>query len=136
MLAFIVTLIIAAISTPVVIQWYKKNKWLDDPEQETHAKKTHKNPVPRGGGVIIFVSILLASFFFLSYDHYLAYIMIAAALLMLVGFLDENIVQLLRLGDSIQPLNDLFLGWERREGDFSLRQKRKMSLVTLICNRV
>lgn len=89
MMAFLITTILSATITPFVIWWYKKNDWLDNPETDVHAKKTHKKAVPRGGGLVIFFSILLASLFFLTYDHYLVSIMIAAAVLMVVGFLDD-----------------------------------------------
>lgn len=89
MLAFIITALLSAAIAPAVITWYRRKKWLDDPESNTHAKKTHQIAVPRGGGIVIFTSIFLSSFFFLTYDHYLVFIMIAAALLMIVGFLDD-----------------------------------------------
>lgn len=89
MLSFFITAILAATITPGIIWWYKKNKWLDDPEKSLHAKKTHTAAVPRGGGIVIFLSIFVASFFFLTYDAYLINIMFAAAILMIMGFLDD-----------------------------------------------
>ena len=89
MLSFIITTLLAAVLTPLVIWIYTKNNWLDDPEAEKHAKKTHVHPVPRGGGIVIFIAILIASFFFLEYDRYLVSIMLGAAILMIVGVLDD-----------------------------------------------
>ena len=100
---FFVAAIVAALLSPAVIWLYTKNKWLDDPNQDSHAKKTHQHPVPRGGGLVIFFTILIASFFFLEYDSYLLHIMSAAAILMIVGFLDDiyDLSPVLRLGTGL-----------------------------------
>ncbi len=42
--------------TPLVIWFYKKKKWLDDPKKLKHPKVVHKYPVPRGGGIVIFLT--------------------------------------------------------------------------------
>lgn len=103
MWAFLTTACIAALLTPAVIGLYKKFNWLDDPNKDIHAKKTHHIPVPRGGGLVIFIAIVLASFFFLEYDHYLVSIMVAAFILMIVGFLDDiyDLSPVLRLGTGL-----------------------------------
>ncbi|MBP7774492.1 undecaprenyl/decaprenyl-phosphate alpha-N-acetylglucosaminyl 1-phosphate transferase [Candidatus Woesebacteria bacterium] len=103
MLSFILTALVAALITPVVIHIYTQKKWLDNPATHTHAKKTHTTPVPRGGGLVIFLSILLLSFFFLHYDSYLFAIMAGAAILAFVGFLDDvyDIHPLIRLGVNV-----------------------------------
>lgn len=103
MWSYLFTLAVAVGITPLVIWLYKKKKWLDDPEKALHIKVIHKHPVPRGGGLIIFGSILLASFFFLHYDRYLVFIMLAAALLTIVGFLDDifDLHPIVRLGTGL-----------------------------------
>ncbi|MBP7768564.1 undecaprenyl/decaprenyl-phosphate alpha-N-acetylglucosaminyl 1-phosphate transferase [Candidatus Woesebacteria bacterium] len=100
--AFLITALLATLLTPVVIKWYTRMHWVDDPESATHAKKTHTHPVPRGGGLIIFTSVLVSSLIFLSFDSYLVHILAAAALLTLVGFLDDIY--------DIHPLIRLFTG--------------------------
>lgn len=89
MLSFFTTLLLAACLSPLVIWLYRKKNWVDDPDKEQHAKKTHKKPVPRGGGIVIFISIFIASLFLLQYDSYLVSIMVGAAVLMVVGTLDD-----------------------------------------------
>jgi len=103
MWAFLFTAALAGGITPLVIWLYNKYKWVDDPTEQTHAKKTHRHPVPRGGGIVIFVAVLVASWFFLEYDSYLWHIMSAAALLMLVGFFDDifDLSPVLRLGTGL-----------------------------------
>lgn len=89
MLPFILALLTAALISPLVISLYQKHAWLDDPKKKPHAKKTHTTPVPRGGGIVIFLAILIASFFFLEFDHYLIAIFSGGLLLAAVGFLDD-----------------------------------------------
>jgi UDP-GlcNAc:undecaprenyl-phosphate GlcNAc-1-phosphate transferase len=103
MWAFLSTAILAAAITPVIIKMYRHFNWLDDPTQDSHAKKTHSRPVPRGGGLVIFIAIIATSFFFLNVDHYLIHILVAAALLTLVGFLDDiyDLSPVLRLGTGL-----------------------------------
>lgn len=103
MLAFLITGLIAALITPAVIAFYQKNDWVDDPNKDTHAKKTHSTPVPRGGGLVIFIAIFLTSFFFLEYDQYLVHIMVAGFILMFIGFLDDlyDLSPILRLGTGL-----------------------------------
>ncbi|OGZ28982.1 MAG: hypothetical protein A2427_03850, partial [Candidatus Nealsonbacteria bacterium RIFOXYC1_FULL_40_7] len=89
MLPFLVTTFLAAIITPVIICFYKKHHWLDVPEKNTHVKKTHHQAVPRGGGLVIFTAVLLASVLFLNFDQYLIGILLGALILAVVGFLDD-----------------------------------------------
>ncbi len=89
MLVFFVTALLAALIAPLVIFWYKKSGWVEDPSVAQHAKVTHDRPVPRGGGLVIFFSILIPIIFFLHVDSYLIAILMGAALLTLVGFLDD-----------------------------------------------
>ena len=99
-IAFIVTTAISLLSGPFIIALYKRNNWIDDPEQTTHAKKTHATAVPRGGGLVIFIGILLSSLFFLEFDSYLIAILIGAVILTVIGILDDiyNIHPIIRLG--------------------------------------
>ena len=89
MWAFFLSFIIASSTAPLVIWLYKKNNWLDNPETDTHIKKTHTKPVPRGGGLVIFSAFLISSLLLLQIDKHLLAIIIAAALLTIVGFLDD-----------------------------------------------
>lgn len=89
LIALITSTVLAAIASPLVIALYRKCNWLDDPEQKKHAKKTHQKPVPRGGGIVIFFAVLISSLLFLSFDRYLVAIMIGAALLTVIGTLDD-----------------------------------------------
>lgn len=101
--ALLVTTILAGAITPAVIWFYKKNNWLDDPLEKYHKKKLHEKPVPRGGGIVIFLSVLLACLFFLTFDKYLLAILTGALILTVMGVLDDifDVHPLLRLGTGL-----------------------------------
>lgn len=85
-------LISAATSTliaPIVIWFYRRQGWLDDPRHDQHAKKTHQRAVPRGGGLVVFIGILLGSVLFLELDKYLIGILSGALILTIIGTLDD-----------------------------------------------
>jgi len=89
MLAFLLSFGLAFGITPAIIWLYKKNDWVDDPEQLTHAKKTHTKAVPRGGGLVIFISVLIAVLLLLQVDKFLIGILGGALILACVGVLDD-----------------------------------------------
>lgn len=102
-LAFWFGLIVAAIITPLVINWYRRHHWLDDPQEQPHRKKTHRQPVPRGGGWPILGAFLFGSLIFFPLDTHLLAIITAALLLTLVGWLDDiyDLHPLIRMGTGM-----------------------------------
>src|SRR6185369_15698245 len=88
-LYFFIALGLAFFITPAIIKIYTKHKWLDDPEQNKHAKVTHKNAVPRGGGLVIFGAVALAAIALLPFDKHLLAIILGAVVLTIVGTLDD-----------------------------------------------
>jgi UDP-GlcNAc:undecaprenyl-phosphate/decaprenyl-phosphate GlcNAc-1-phosphate transferase len=103
MLLFFFSALLATLITPAIIFLYKKRKWLDDPTVSTHKKVTHEIAVPRGGGVVIFLSIILPIALFLKIDSYLLAILFGALLLTIVGFIDDlyDIHPIIRLSTGI-----------------------------------
>lgn len=99
-LASILSFIIAVGVTPLVIAWYKRRGWLDDPKAATHVKKVHSQALPRGGGLIIFLAVVISTLLFLPLTPHLLAILLGATLLMVVGFLDDiyDIHPFIRLG--------------------------------------
>lgn len=102
-LPFFISTLISFLVTPIVILLLKKLNLLDDPTKHQHSKITHQYPVPRGGGIPIFLS-LLSSLFFLPLDKHLKGIILGAGIALIVGFLDdkfeEKIHPLLRLASN------------------------------------
>lgn len=103
MLTFILTFITATLTTPMIIYLYKKNGWVDNPEIIKHAKKTHTQSVPRGGGLVIFFSVLVGALLFLQFDAHLIAIMLGALVLTVAGFIDDifDIHPIIRLGTGL-----------------------------------
>ncbi|NCC71066.1 hypothetical protein EOM09_05790 [bacterium] len=68
--------------TPIVRNFFIKKKWVESPAEKN--KKTHNatatTSVPRGGGIPIFLSILITSLFLLPLDKHLIGILTAAQL--------------------------------------------------------
>ena len=97
---FIIAFTISFLITPIVIKFYKSKNWVDDPKKIKHAKKTHSKAVPRGGGLVIYIGILLTAIIFLQIDKYLIGILLGGLLLVIGGTLDDifDIHPLLRLG--------------------------------------
>lgn len=89
MWSFTLSFFLAVFISPLVIYFYRRNSWLDDPRTNHHAKKTHQEAVPRGGGVVIFLASFLAGVMLLDFDKYLLAIFLGAALLTVVGLLDD-----------------------------------------------
>lgn len=83
------SLVLAAIITPLVIWLYRSYGWVDDPTTKKLKKITHQHPVPRGGGIVIFLAVAVTALTFLAVDSYLVAILLGAALLAMVGFLDD-----------------------------------------------
>jgi UDP-GlcNAc:undecaprenyl-phosphate GlcNAc-1-phosphate transferase len=100
MLFFIISFFCALVITPIVIFWYRKKGWVEDPQQKKHVKITHEKPVPRGGGVVIFLTLLCISLLFLHLDKYVIAILSSCLLLAIAGFLDDifDIHPVIRLG--------------------------------------
>jgi UDP-GlcNAc:undecaprenyl-phosphate GlcNAc-1-phosphate transferase len=89
MFLVLITTLLAFCVTPAVIALYNHFGWIEAPEKKKHVKVTHQYPIPRGGGLIIFISILIVSLFLLHVDKYLISILIGAAILAVIGFIDD-----------------------------------------------
>ena len=100
LVSLVVSLLISLGLTPIVIWFYKKKKWLDDPKDKAHPKHIHTKSLPRGGGIPIFLAIAITSLLFLPADKYLLGILFGALIIAITGVLDDifDLHPLLRLG--------------------------------------
>ena len=89
MIAFITAALLTFCLTPMVIWLYRRLDWLDDPTKTRHVKVIHTQPIPRGGGISIFLAILIACALFLQFDKYLIAILIASLITVAVGVWDD-----------------------------------------------
>lgn len=106
MIPFIISFFLALAIAPGVIFIYKKNGWIDDPKKTPHAKKTHIQPVPRGGGLVVFLAIVISGLLFLQVDKYLIAIFIGGLVLTIVGFFDD----IFDIHPMIRILTGIFAG--------------------------
>src|SRR5258708_8577053 len=89
LLPFLIACITALCTTPLVIYIYTKFHLLEDPKKNPHPKVVHDRPLPRGGGIVIFTAVLIATLFFLPVDKHIIGILGGALFLMLIGIWDD-----------------------------------------------
>jgi UDP-GlcNAc:undecaprenyl-phosphate/decaprenyl-phosphate GlcNAc-1-phosphate transferase len=90
-IAISVSFLISFILTPLVRNFFVKKGWIEDPikkNQKTH-NATAITSVPRGGGIPIFLSILITSLFLLPLDKHLIGILLAAFITLIIGVWDD-----------------------------------------------
>lgn len=100
---FLISILISLIITPLVIKLAFKFKLVDDPKKHKHPAIIHKIPIARGGGIGIYISILLTSLIFLTVNAQFATILIAGFFVVLVGLLDDryDLSPYVRFGSNI-----------------------------------
>lgn len=92
---FIVSIILSSlvclVITPLTIRFFVNHGWVEDPKlkQQKTNNATALTPVPRGGGVPVFIAIVITSLILLPVDKHLVGILIAALLTVLVGIWDD-----------------------------------------------
>lgn len=97
---FLVSMTVSALVTPLVIFIYRQLRLVEDPKKHKTFKTTHTTPVPRGGGIPIFLGILIASILFLPADKHLLGILAGALIITITGVFDDkkDLSPYLRLG--------------------------------------
>lgn len=85
----ILSFLISFSITPLGILFFKKRGWLDDPKKREYPKDLHQKPIPRGGGISIFLGVLITSLFFLNFDSHLKAILFASLITLFFGLLDD-----------------------------------------------
>ena len=100
---WLVAAIVAFLTTPLVIKYAQKLGIIDDPKHNKQPKVIHTYPVPRGGGIPIFVALLIGSLMFLPIDKHIIGILIGAAILLVMGTLDDRL--------NLNPYLRLILGF-------------------------
>jgi UDP-GlcNAc:undecaprenyl-phosphate/decaprenyl-phosphate GlcNAc-1-phosphate transferase len=86
----LVSAIVSFLVTPVVIKYAGKLGIIDDPKKNNHPKVIHSVPTPRGGGIPIFLAILITTLFFVPIDKHLIGILVGALILVVMGILDDK----------------------------------------------
>lgn len=84
--AFLTTLI----ATPVSLFFLKKGNVVDDPKKHKHPAIIHKKPIPRGGGIPLFIGVLTAGVLFLPLSKIIVALFFASFISLVVGILDDK----------------------------------------------
>lgn len=98
-LPLLVSFVVSVCAAPLIRRIYFHFHWLDDPHTQTHAKVVHTYPVPRGGGLVVLIGLLITALLFIPIDKHLIGILLGAIVLGIVGWLDDvyNIHPYIRL---------------------------------------
>lgn len=86
---FLVAFIATVAITPVCIVLLKKFGIVDDPKRK-HPAIIHKKPIPRGGGIPLFLGTLFAALIFLPINTTFSAIFFAASIALVIGVLDDK----------------------------------------------
>lgn len=89
LLPLIFGLIISLAITYITINLYRGLGIVDKSTAKDHPKNIHLRPVPRGGGIPIFISIFLVASMFMPMDGTLILIILGAFVLMILGVMDD-----------------------------------------------
>lgn len=89
-LPLLVSFISVLALTPVFIRFIKKLGILDDPKKHKHPAIIHKKPIPRAGGIPIFLGIFIAGLIFLPFSKATISLFLGSFLALIVGVLDDK----------------------------------------------
>src|SRR5476649_3061916 len=91
LLPFIIALAITTVLTFIAIPLIKKLGLMDDPKLHKHPGIIHTKPIPRGGGIPLYLGALLTSIFFIPFSPITFAIFFAAFLLLGIGLIDDKL---------------------------------------------
>lgn len=83
---FLLSLVIAALSTPVIKKFAHKVGAIDVPNEE---RRIHKKPIPLMGGLSIYIAFVVCSLYFSGFDKRVAGIVIGGTLIVIMGIIDD-----------------------------------------------
>lgn len=90
LMPLVLSAIVTYAATPMIIKLAWKLNLVDDPKINKHPKVIHAKPTARGGGIAIFISILVSAIVFLPLDKHLGSILLGAAIITGMGVLDDK----------------------------------------------
>ncbi len=89
-LPFVTAFVSTAIVTPIWLVIAKKIGVVDDPFSHKHPAVIHKKPVPRGGGIPLFIGVLTSGILFLPMTKIVIALFLASLLALIIGVLDDK----------------------------------------------
>lgn len=111
LLPLITAFVITVLATPLSLILIKKWGLIDDPKTHKHPALLHKKPIPRGGGIPLFIGVFSTSMFFLPINKITIALFVSACIALITGTLDDkhDISRYLRF--SINIFCGLILVW-------------------------
>jgi len=102
-LPFITAFIVTVLATPIALIFIKKFGLMDDPKVHKHPAMLHTKPVPRGGGIPLFIGITIAGLIFLPITAITLSLFAASFIALIVGTVDDkyDLSRYLRFGINI-----------------------------------
>lgn len=88
-LPYLTALIISLAITSLTILGYRTLGIVDRSTKKEHAKHIHSTPVPRGGGIPVYIAMFFATLMFVKVDAQIAGILLGGVILLLAGSLDD-----------------------------------------------
>lgn len=82
--------LITAVTTPICINILKRSGIIDDPKVRKHPGVIHDKPIPRGGGIPLFLGVILAGIIFLPINHTTIALFLASFIALVIGVLDDK----------------------------------------------
>jgi len=91
LLAIIISTGLSFFITPLARNFFINKKWIENPKekQKKTGNATAISTVPRGGGIPIFIAVLITSLIFLPLDKHLIGILLASLIALIVGLFDD-----------------------------------------------
>lgn len=89
-LSFLTAFAATAILTGICVKLFKKIGLVDDPKSHVHPGIIHTKPIPRGGGVPLFLGALITGLLFLPINNTTIAIYTAAFIMLAVGIIDDR----------------------------------------------
>lgn len=86
----LVSFFVTVLCVPLTILFAKKVKLMDDPKTHKHPAILHSKPIPRAGGLAIYIGIVAAALIFLPLDHFLQAILVGGLVVVITGLLDDK----------------------------------------------
>lgn len=88
---FLVAFAVTTLTTPLVIRLMRKFGILDDPTIHKHPGVIHRKPIPRGGGIPLFIGTFVAGILFLPLNTITLSLYVAAFLALAIGVIDDKL---------------------------------------------
>jgi UDP-GlcNAc:undecaprenyl-phosphate GlcNAc-1-phosphate transferase len=88
---FLSAFIISVFATPISLIFIKRMGIFDDPAKHVHPAIIHKTPVPRGGGIPLFIGILIPTLIFLPLIKVTLALLLAGGIALVIGVLDDKL---------------------------------------------